>query len=195
MGLQLLRNNFGAFVQPLSFQRGNIVAQIEEISSDGNIWPRVRLYQLQPDKKLRGIKLTSNFSLRDVEDLISVLRDAEEFKSQHFIKIHQPRFRDLYFRQQKLQKGKFETQMCAECGRSDGFVNLQEPGMTIAHWAICHRHKARWHIGYDMFWTSRRETTGDWSQNLLVVGDYEIRGKIPPDPKIANRGKRGPSRC
>ena len=50
------------------------------------------------------------------------------------------------------------------------------------HWAVCHRHKTKWHIGANLFSSWRYETEADWLANSYRLAEYrEVKPLWPRD--------------
>ena len=66
---------------------------------------------------------------------------------------------------------------CPKCGRSDGLYNVYKE-----HWFVCHTHKVRWTIGWNILSSCRDETEDDQRERWAVVADYEdIEGGSLPE--------------
>ena len=66
---------------------------------------------------------------------------------------------------------------CPHCGEMTGFLNV---GSTF--WAICGKHRIKWHVGENLFCGWRNETPDQWEANAKVLASYQERNKLWPSP-------------
>ena len=58
---------------------------------------------------------------------------------------------------------------CPKCNRTHGCRSVGRE-----HWYVCHTHKMKWCIGWNVF--TVEQTTGEFVENLLLLGTYtEVR--------------------
>ncbi len=58
--------------------------------------------------------------------------------------------------------------VCPKCLSNDGYLNV---GKT--HWFVCHKHKARWCYGANIFSSWRHESEETWEWNAERLEEYE----------------------
>jgi hypothetical protein len=63
---------------------------------------------------------------------------------------------------------------CPHCHRVDNIWNI-----GLEHWAVCHRHKTKWHIGRNLFSNWREETEEDWKRNRYRLETYRTVWPYP----------------
>ena len=56
---------------------------------------------------------------------------------------------------------------CPHCGRNDGYLNIGRE-----HWFVCHRHRAKWWVGSNLFSCWREETEETWRKNAYLMAIY-----------------------
>jgi hypothetical protein len=58
--------------------------------------------------------------------------------------------------------------VCPECRETDGYLNIGRN-----HWFVCHKHKKKWCIGFNLFSSWQEESKEDWERNAKLISDYE----------------------
>ncbi len=86
--------------------------------------------------------------------------------------------------QLEMEDSRFGT--CPTCHRSDGFLNVNR-----AHWFICHKHKARWNVGSNLFSGWRNENEDIWQENEKLLLTYAEVDPWSPRYSIDLYGRRG----
>lgn len=69
--------------------------------------------------------------------------------------------------------------LCPKCHRHDGMFNVEG-----THWTVCHAHKVRWSVGFNLFSGWRDETEEKWEENSRLLSTYEeVAPYILPAPR------------
>ena len=65
---------------------------------------------------------------------------------------------------------------CPKCHRYDVFLNVRKE-----NWVVCHRHKTKWCIGYNLFSGWLYQTEKDWERNRALLATYQlVEPWVPP---------------
>lgn len=59
--------------------------------------------------------------------------------------------------------------LCPKCRRTDGYLNVGR-----VHFGICHRHRVKWKIGYNLFSGWRDESEATWQKNVYRLATYRL---------------------
>jgi len=70
---------------------------------------------------------------------------------------------------------------CPKCGKLDYYLNVGRD-----HWAVCDTHRAKWHIGSNLFSSWHHETEADWQRNRYRLAEYVSVDSICPEPTEAS---------
>jgi hypothetical protein len=57
---------------------------------------------------------------------------------------------------------------CPECHTYDCYLNVER-----THWFVCHTHKKKWCVGWNLMSSWRDETQEQWDRNAARIADYE----------------------
>ncbi len=78
---------------------------------------------------------------------------------------------------------------CPTCGVNDGFLNVGRE-----HWFVCHMHRAKWHVGSNLFSSWKDQDDAHFRENAWLLANYAevkpLHGVALPrssDPKIWRR--------
>ncbi len=69
---------------------------------------------------------------------------------------------------EQIEKGVDHWGGCPECHNLDHRLNVHKE-----HWMVCHAHKKRWRVGWNLFSDWRYESEEVWRENAERIGDYE----------------------
>ena len=70
---------------------------------------------------------------------------------------------------------------CPHCGQNDGFMNIGRE-----HWFVCNKHKAKWHIGSNLFSGWEDEDEAVWTRN-----EYRLENFMEVEPIYQPRQDNG----
>lgn len=72
--------------------------------------------------------------------------------------------------------------LCPECGRTDGFLNVGRE-----HWFVCHAHRTCWHIGSNLFSGWREQNEVEWQRNAALLATYRTVAPVWKSPMVADK--------
>jgi len=68
---------------------------------------------------------------------------------------------------------------CPKCGRNDGFLNVHK-----THWMICHKHRLRWLLSWNLYDSWRHEDESVWLKNSYVLERYH---RVEPKYRLSSK--------
>ena len=74
---------------------------------------------------------------------------------------------------------------CPRCGANDGYMNVGRE-----HWGVCHRHRAKWLRGENLFRSWREQSPEDWRANQDQLDHYDVVQPTVATKAVARGGKR-----
>ncbi len=68
---------------------------------------------------------------------------------------------------------------CPMCQRIDAFLNVER-----SHFAVCHRHRISWYVGWNLFDFWRHEYEQTWQRNDALLRTYRCVEPTGPRSKL-----------